>query len=177
MSTNSLTLVKLALDHKARFLSMLREYKAAGESGYQYALSRAERDFASFVRLLNKGATSKRLRGGRVPQTHFWLLDHDRFLGGSRLRHRLNALLENEGGHIGYDIRPSERGRGYGTRLLSLTLDQARAIALERVLVTCDSDNFASARVIEKNGGRLEDQRRSHHTGKLVSRYWIDLSP
>ncbi len=155
---------------------MLREYEAAGEPGYQYALLRARRDFASFVWLLNKGATSKTLRQGRVPQTHFWLLDSERFLGGSRLRHHLTELLEQEGGHIGYDIRPSSRGRGYGTEILRMTLVEARTIGLERVLVTCDSDNVASARVIEKNDGRLEDQRPSAHSGKLVSRYWIDLS-
>jgi predicted acetyltransferase len=171
-----LTLITLTADLKEPFVAMLREFEAAGEFGYQYALSRAKRDFASFAWLLNKGTTDRRLRRGRVRQTHFWLVrDGDFFLGGSRLRHSLNKALEQEGGHIGYDIRPSERGKGYGTELLRLTLERARALSLSRVLVTCDEDNRASARIIEKNGGILEDKRPSPYTGKMVSRYWIAL--
>jgi predicted acetyltransferase len=46
---------------------------------------------------------------------------------------------------------------------------------LRRVLVTCDDDNVGSARVIERNGGRLQGRVTSPHSGKLVRRYWIDL--
>jgi predicted acetyltransferase len=83
--------------------------------------------------------------------------------------------LEHHGGHVGYAIRPSERLKGYGTRLLALTLDKAREMGLGRVLVTCDTDNFASVRVIEKNGGVLENQVISNRSGKMISRYWIAL--
>ncbi|MHB8934154.1 MAG: GNAT family N-acetyltransferase, partial [Bellilinea sp.] len=93
----------------------------------------------------------------------------------SRLRHRLTPLLEEEGGHIGYDIRPSERGKGYATLLLALTLEKARESGMAGVLVTCDEDNIASARVIEKNKGQLLNTVVSQTSGKQVRRYWIDL--
>jgi len=96
-------------------------------------------------------------------------------LGTMALRHYLTPLLEDVGGHIGYAIRPSERRKGYGTRILALTLERARAMGLGRVLVTCDTDNLGSARVIQRNGGALASEGHSVRTGTRVSRYWIDI--
>jgi predicted acetyltransferase len=59
--------------------------------------------------------------------------------------------------------------------LLGLTLDEARRIGLERVLITADTVNVASWQVIEKNGGALENEVASAATGRLIRRYWIDL--
>jgi predicted acetyltransferase len=91
------------------------------------------------------------------------------------LRQTLTSDLEEFGGHIGYDIRPSERRRGYGTQILRLTLDKAHRLGLKRVLVTSDSANIASWRIIEKNGGVLHSEAISQHTGELLRKYWIEL--
>ena len=108
--------------------------------------------------------------------TTYWLVkDNEIVLGESRLRHRLTPALENEGGHIGYAIRPRQRRKGYGTCILRLTLEKARDMGLDRVLVTCDTDNLASARIIEKNGGALAGYGISPQSGIQVSQYWIDL--
>jgi predicted acetyltransferase len=42
-------------------------------------------------------------------------------------------------------------------------------------MVTCDTDNIASARIIEKNGGLLSGHSTSPRSGKSVSQYWINL--
>ena len=76
----------------------------------------------------------------------------------SRLRPRLTPALEIQGGHIGYNVPPSVRRKGYGTQLLRLTLPKARAAGLSRVLLTVDSSNVASIRIIERNGGRVESE-------------------
>jgi len=121
-------------------------------------------------------AHGRNLSDGFVPETIYWLVrDGERVLARSSLRHQLTPHLEREGGHIGYSVRPSERGKGYGTAVCRLTLARARALGLRRVLITCDADNAASARIIEKNGGVLEDQRRSVQTGKMKRRYWVKL--
>ncbi len=59
--------------------------------------------------------------------------------------------------------------------LLAHTLHQARQFGIPAVLITCDIDNIGSARVIEKNGGRLVDQTKIDGYAKMISRYWIDL--
>lgn len=75
------------------------------------------------------------------------------------------------GGHIGYDIRPSARGHGYGTLIIKLGLAQAKAIGLTKALVTCDPTNLASKKIIEKNGEILEMVHPETHS----CLYWIDL--
>ena len=59
--------------------------------------------------------------------------------------------------------------------MVKLVLEKAKELGLERVLITCDKDNMASARVIQKNGGKLESESISKQTGKLKQRYWIEL--
>ncbi len=86
----------------------------------------------------------------------------------------LSDRLLAGGGHIGYDIRPSARPRGYGRRILALTLQKARARGIARALVTCLVDNVASARIIEANGGVLQDVIHSDVLGGMMKRYWIE---
>ncbi|MEV0148197.1 MULTISPECIES: GNAT family N-acetyltransferase [unclassified Nonomuraea] len=97
------------------------------------------------------------IRKGFVPMTTLWWADGDRFLGRMAIRHRLTPALEQLGGHIGYDVRPSARRRGHATAMLAAALPVARSLGLSEVLVMCDLTNTASRRVIEANGGRLID--------------------
>lgn len=90
-------------------------------------------------------------------------------LGFLNLRLRLNDYLLEKGGHIGYSIRPSERGKGYAKESLRQGLQVAKDKNIHRALVTCSIKNPASRAVILANGGQLEDIR--HET----ERYWIDL--
>jgi predicted acetyltransferase len=110
---------------------------------------------------------------GRVPATYWWVVEGDTYLGAIALRHALNDFLLRAGGNIGYGIRPSARGRGLATWALREVLPTAQALGLAKVLVTCDDDNAASARVIEKAGGVLEDVRETELG--LTRRYWIVL--
>jgi len=166
-----------AVELEAAYLDMVADHLRAGDDGPKKQLEPFAADFAAYVRALHAYARGENLPDGAVPQNTYWLMRGRTILGTARLRHRLNERLEHEGGHVGYGIRPSERGKGCATRLLALMLDKARARGLTRVLVTCNEDNIASRRVIEKNGGRLEDRRISDRTGKAVLRFWIDLAP
>ena len=51
-------------------------------------------------------------------------------------------------------------------------------MGLRRVLITCNYDNFASAKVIENNNGKLENVVKNLVDGKEIKtkRYWIDLA-
>ncbi len=86
----------------------------------------------------------------------FWLVDGTRFIGSVSIRARVGSrILARFGGHLGYGVRPSLRGRGYATRQLGLALDVCRGMGLGVVRISCGEDNLASQRVIEKNGGVL----------------------
>jgi predicted acetyltransferase len=112
-----------------------------------------------------------------VPTTKFFLLEEGspKILGVIDVRHRLNDyLLNNPGGHIGYAVAPSERRKGYATEQLRLALEKCREMGIGPVLITCHKENIASVKVIQKNGGVLEDERVSKE-GKVFQRYWITL--
>ncbi len=113
--------------------------------------------------------------GKYVPDTTFFCLDTDRnlFIGAVNIRHYLNEDLASGGGHVGAGIRPGERGKGYGTKMLSLALEECAKLDLKNVLVCCDKSNLSSARIIMKNGGVLENEITDGNT--LMQRYWIAL--
>ncbi|GAA1577243.1 GNAT family N-acetyltransferase [Kribbella karoonensis] len=136
-------------------------------------LSTAE-GFAAWVqRLREQDDDSRPTTPDWVPASYWWIVEDDTYLGAITLRHRLNDKLLEGGGHIGYGVRPSARGRGVASWALAEVLDRARARGMDRVLVTCDKDNEPSARTIERNGGVLEDIRDTW-LGP-ARRYWITL--
>ena len=107
---------------------------------------------------------------GWVPDIQLVLFDKSgHALGFLNLRLRLNEGLLNYAGHIGYSIRPSERGKGYAKESLRQGLQIAKEKNIKRALVTCSTENPASRAVILANGGKLEDVRNG------TERYWIEL--
>jgi predicted acetyltransferase len=141
----------------------------AGADGWSPADLENEEAFGRFVTTLVKDALPETPRkSGYVPCTYLWMVDGGTFLGSLAIRHELNDFLLNEGGHIGYSVRPSARRRGHAAEGLASALPLARGLGIDRVLLTCDEDNTGSRATIEKNGGVYEDTRN----GKR--RYWID---
>jgi predicted acetyltransferase len=128
--------------------------------------------FAEWVDwLVRMERSDEPLPEGRVPSSYRWVLDDGRVVGTIAIRHALTPSLLAEGGHIGYAVGPGDRGRGVASSALALALDVARRRGIDPALVTCDVDNLASARTIERavrqRGGFLEDVRDG------VRRYWV----
>ncbi|MGC2234718.1 MAG: GNAT family N-acetyltransferase [Pyrinomonadaceae bacterium] len=171
MRRQNLKLIAPTAGLKAEFLAMAQESVSAGDEHYKSELE----DFDAHLNNVENYALGTNLPPNHVPSDTFWLVRERRIIGRSDLRHRLNANLEDVGGHIGYDIRPTERRKGYGTLILKLTLEKAKNRGLKRVLLTCAADNTGSAKIIEKNGGKLSEQEISKTTGKMISRYWIEI--
>ena len=98
----------------------------------------------------------------------------NRILGMIAFRHYLNEETIEDGGHIGYSVRPSERRKGYAAVMLSLCLDICRKAGLDKVLITCDADNKASRRTILSLGGKFERlAKKENESDKDSERYWI----
>ena len=172
LETENIALVRPTVDLCADFRALAEEFLAAGDDRY----CTAARDVPAFVEMCGDHSVGRNLPADCVPQSTFWLVrDAKKIVGCSRLRHRLTQFLAERGGHIGYDVRPSERRRGYGTRLLQLTLAEARRIGLTRLLITADEGNVPSWRIIEKNGGLCEPGLVLTESGAL-RRYWIDTT-
>ncbi len=173
---DNLELVSPSVKYRDAFLEMVAEYNRLGERRYADLGFQLMTDFEAYVRKLVEEGQGIGLSPGYVPQTTFWLLKNKaEVVGAIRLRHWLTPSLRYEIGHVGYDIRPSQRGKGYATRQLGLLLEKAREMGMDALLVTCEKRNLASARVIEKNGGKLEAEAPSRLTGEPVLRYWIEL--
>jgi predicted acetyltransferase len=168
-----LVLVEPSLTYKDACLDAVREFHEAGE----YSID-AEQLGGMFEDLLARLAAAKdpaNAPPGELPYEDFWLMENDEWIGKLTLRTTINARYLHAGGHIGYEIRPSKRRQGYGTILLRMGLELARKRGLQRVLLTCDETNLGSRKVIENNGGQLENSVEVEGQTVLKMRYWINL--
>lgn len=131
-------------------------------------------DIDEYIQRCKDHENGKSLPAYWVPSTTYWLVDDNIFVGHVNIRHILNESLKKIGGHIGYAIRPSYRRKGYGAAILVLALLKAKELGLNKVLLTCDTTNDASRKIIEKQGGQLLDTNKKED-GALVNRYRITL--
>ena len=107
--------------------------------------------------------------GWKVPATTFWLYEDGRPVGCGSVRHFLTDKLLEQGGNIGYSIRPSDRNRGLGKVLLSLLINESGKMGIDRLLLTIQNGNLPSLHVALANGGKIEK------TTEERSYVWITL--
>lgn len=167
-------LVRPCVRYKASFLEGLREFHREGRN-LRYDISELDKDFESFVLSIRQKEDADEFVRQMVPETVFWLIDSGEYIGRISIRHWLNEYLHTYGGHIGYEIRPSKRQRGYGKQVLRLGLQEAGRLGLEKVLVICSTGNIGSKKIIEGNGGILENEIRQERDRTSILRYWIEV--
>ncbi len=163
-----LALVLPSAQLEASFVESERELLSLGVPPERLALD-ADAFRIRLTRLAD--AREGRVAPGKVGDTTLWLVDGDEYLGRISIRHELSASLRSLGGHIGYDVRPSRRGEGFGGRMLALALPRAAALGIDPAMLTCDAANLASWRMIERCGGTRETEYM--HEGTLRYRYWL----
>ncbi len=164
-------LIRPSAETTKPLFAMAREFHAEEDSW----LPTDSESFETFMKLVDWCESGHNLPADRVPQNIYLLSDGDDIVGCSRLRRRLNPALQIDGGHIGYQIRPSRRHRGYGHRILALTLEKARDLGLERALVTTATHNTYSIRIIEGAGGIADGENTSPRNGEEMRRYWVPI--
>lgn len=172
-----LRLVKGSYQYKAQIIDMLKEWTEHNSINQSidspWAIFRNDySDFDYYLEHLER----KEPENGRVPDSTYFCLDEERniMVGAVNIRHYLNDYMLKYGGHIGDGIRPSERRKGYATKMIGLALDECKKLGINRVLMVCDKDNIGSAKSIINNGGILENEIEKD--GVIEQRYWIDLN-
>lgn len=168
-----LKLVKIDKEYTGQLTDMMDEWTGTNEKIIPWSIRKCDyHDIDQYIESLEV----KEAHGNNVPDSTYFCLDTERdiFVGAVNIRHYLNDKLLFSGGHIGDGIRPSERGKGLGTKMIALALDECRKLGIHDVLMCCDKSNIASARTIEKNGGVLENE--VSEDGVPVLRYWIKVN-
>ena len=160
---------KLSIDDGRDIYEMLQELPA-DENGFLNSVQ--GKTFDEYKEWLKKSAKSSEqtgiVDGWKAPSTIFWLFENNRPVGFGKIRHFLtDALLEN-GGNVGYAIRPVERDRGLGTRFLALLIAEYKRLSAEKILLTIQNHNIQSIRVALANGGTIEKVTAEKHY------IWID---
>ena len=145
---------RLAVEDEPQILAAVDEFRA--EEGHWSYRFRPDLPWDEYVSLVHGWEDGIDLPDGFVKHAELVAVVDGDIVGRTSIRFELNEFLRTLGGHIGYAVRPSFRRQGYATEILKQSLVLARARGIDPVLVTCDDDNIASAKVIEANGGRLE---------------------
>jgi len=175
------SLVLASSSHQKSFVEALREGFRRGVQAEKTPaeIYEIDRDFEAFVAVITDRAGTITLPSGetvqKVPFDVFWLVEGKTFIGEASVRYKLSKWLIEAGGHIGYGIRPSFQRRGYGKLILKLALEKCRDYGTGPVLVTCNESNIGSAKIIEANGGVLEDLRKDPSRDGMLKRYWIEI--
>lgn len=175
-NNHQMKLVEPTIEMRAALLQYQAEFLSIGSD--MIAGSSQLQDFSEIQDWLGKLADNRNpsSESGRVPSLEYVLISSaEKIIGMVNVRLELNEQLVQRGGHIGYSIAPSERQNGYGSLLLDLTLEKMKDFGFDRVLITCDESNLASAKIIENNGGKLENKVFNKESQKWVCRYWIKL--
>jgi len=163
------------MEYEKEYLSFYQEWKDSGEDMIPWVISKDPSNFKEMIQSLFDSEKGENLPENWVPDSTYWLVNEkNKILGAVNIRHRLNEKLFNCGGHIGYGIRPSERRKGYATKLLSLSLEKGKELGIQKALVVCDEGNIGSEKTILNNGG-LRDTDFIEDDGNIVKRFWIEL--
>ncbi|MDY4762224.1 GNAT family N-acetyltransferase [Streptococcus thoraltensis] len=164
---NNLIIRRPTVADRKTILEMIEEYQEADSSTsglWNFANNQdkfegwIESNFLQETGLLGKGIPAIQLVA---------FDDQNQALGFLNIRLRLDQELLSTGGHIGYSVRPSKRGRGIAKKMLKEAIAIAATKNIQNILVTCHQDNQASRAVILANGGVFENSIDE------TERYWI----
>ena len=171
-------LVKVSKEYKKQIIEFKTEMFLKEKMIHGSSAIHAEKSFEKWLNKVEKANNRDNISpNSNLVESSQWALVDKKLnvLGMVNIRHELNNGLLYEGGHIGYSIRPSFRGKGLGKLQLKLALKIMKSMGQYRVLLTCNDNNIASAKVIEACGGKIENKVRSKTSNAIVRRYWIEI--
>ncbi|HDM8223304.1 TPA: GNAT family N-acetyltransferase [Vibrio campbellii] len=157
-------IVKANLSHLEAFKHYV-EKCAQAEMGMYVA---AKGDSEALLKKRIGYANGEGLPEGWTPSSTYFCIEEGRILGSIRVREGSNDYLENVIGHIGYETAPDAQGKGIATAMLNWVKFE---VIDDAAIVTCDVNNTASRRVIEKAGGKFLNTFYSEQEQYEVRRY------
>lgn len=167
-------LLRPSMEYKDQVIEYKNEFIESGEDLAGTSYLRNYEDYGEWMKFVldNENESTKH---SQVTASVFLAVreEDNRLVGIINIRHALNDYLFNFGGHIGYSVRKDERRKGYAKEMLKMVLQECRKLGMEKILLTCDAGNIASAKTIKSCGGILENE--VHEDGELIQRYWIGL--
>jgi len=168
-------LIEPTVELEQAYLDFYQDWIASGESIVPWVVSKDPSDFQGLVQFQTERERGENIPDNWVPDSTFWLVsEQNKVIGAVNIRHELNERLFQSGGHIGYGIRPSERQKGYATKLLALALHKTKDLGISKALVVCDATNIGSERTIRNSGG-VEDTNFVEEDGNVLKRFWITI--
>ena len=172
---NRIKLILPTPEYKTQIMDYKIEFIENEEGIHVLSSLRSSKSFEEWYKSIFDNLKEETVGKGLVPAATYIAIstNDDRLIGMINVRYRLNDSLLNYGGHIGYSVRKSDRNKGYATEMLALALKECIKLGIDRVLITCDKDNIASAKTIINNGGILENEVQERN--EIVQRYWIEL--
>jgi len=179
MNDSPLYLAKPDLVHYEAYRAMREEWLADGSQLSPWFLNLpvgSVEDFARLVKQLND-AQFANADPGYCTTTSYLVFDRaGTLVGASSLRHYLTLEGIRYFGHIGYGIRPGQRRKGYAKEQLRQALVWCKEeLKLDKVLITCLTDNEASRRTILGAGGVYDGTVHEEEQNIDLERYWITL--
>ena len=162
------------MEHKDAALAFRQEHIDHGEHSIHGGSGLADaRTYEAWLKK-NEDLAARIPSEQLVRSTLYFGMEGGVIVGILQIRHNLNQFLRDTYGNIGYNVRPTERRKGYATRMLALALEQCRILGLDKVLISCSKTNEASAKTITKNGG-VQTREFTEADGRVVQQYWITL--
>lgn len=157
------------MKHLASYSDFLAECVNAGINKYESALI----DVDSYLRILIKNALGEELINGSPRTSTYFCVKNDEIIGAIRYRHGTNEYVEKVIGHVGYETKPSARGRGVAQMMLTWMQEN---ILDTSIIVTCEITNIASRKVIERCNGQFINQIYSPEKNAEVLRFQLHRS-
>lgn len=154
------------------FLEFVEDMRANGQPLWAPYLPKENDTPSDFIERLLKREVEP--ESPFVPETIFWSVFEGNVVGRISLRHRLEGNLHKIGGHIGYEVGPRWRKRGFATEMLRQVLLMSKATEIGRVLLTCSPNNEASNKTIQRNDGVFDKKVFVDSVQENRNHYWID---
>lgn len=151
----------------------VQEHHDCKETSISASMGLLSSEYSDWVEMIQKNASIGDALWGK--SLLYLCFDENKLIGLLSIRYELSQSLTPKYGDIGYGVRPSERKKGYATRMLQYALSVCKEKGKDKVVLGCYKDNPASAATIRKNGGVLIEENSNYADGKVSQYYLVNL--